>query len=108
MECPADVTLRFGLHKQPPISGPMIESAARTGEDGPAWIVVESGTDALDAARKATNRMVNLLIDEWGFEGVHAYLLCSVAMKLRLSQVVNRPMVTVSAAITKSILPARR
>jgi acetamidase/formamidase len=107
MECPADVTLRFALHKQPPISGPMIESAARTGEDGPAWIVVESGTDALETARKATNRMVDLLIDEWGFEGDHAYLLCSVAMRLRLSQVVNRPMVTVSAAISKSVLPER-
>jgi acetamidase/formamidase len=107
MECPADVTLRFALHKQPPISGPMIESADRTGEDGPAWIVVESGTDALETARKATNRMVDLLIDEWGFEGVHAYLLCSVAMRLRLSQVVNRPMVTVSAAISKSVLPER-
>jgi acetamidase/formamidase len=108
MECPADVTLRFALHKQPPISGPMIESAARTGEDGPAWIVVESGTDVLETARKATNRMVDLLMDAWGLEGVHAYLLCSVAMKLRLSQVVNRPMVTVSAAIAKSILPERR
>jgi acetamidase/formamidase len=31
-----------------------------------------------------------------------------VAMKLRLSQVVNRPMITVSAAMAKSILPHRR
>lgn len=116
MECPADATLRFALHKRHPMSGPMsgllagpvIESAARTGEDGPAWIVVESGSDALETAKRATGRMVDLLMDKWGFEAVHAYLLCSVAMKLRLSQVVNRPMVTVSAAIAKSILPQRR
>jgi acetamidase/formamidase len=38
---------------------------------------------------------------------VHAYLLCSVAMHLRLSQVVNEPMFTVSAAIPKRVLPAR-
>jgi acetamidase/formamidase len=38
---------------------------------------------------------------------VHAYLLCSVAMHLRFSQVVNEPVITVSASIAKSILPAR-
>jgi len=54
MECPADVTLRFALHKQRPLSGPMIESASRLGEDVPAWIVVESGPDALEAAKRAT------------------------------------------------------
>ena len=36
------------------------------------------------------------------------YLLCSVAMRLRLSQVVNEPMFTVSAELSKSILPARK
>src|SRR5260370_3409671 len=55
MECPADVTLRFALHKQCHLSGPMIESALRTGEDGPAWIVVESGTDVMETAKRATS-----------------------------------------------------
>jgi acetamidase/formamidase len=108
MECPADVTLRFTLHQGKAIAGPLIEAAARTGEDGPAWVVVESGTDAFETAKAATSRMIDLLVDRWGFEDVHAYILCSVAMKLRFSQVVNRPMVTVSAAIAKSILPDRK
>jgi acetamidase/formamidase len=108
MECPADVSLRFTLHKHRPLAGPLIEAAARTGEDGPAWVVVESGTDAFETAKIATSRMIDLLIDGWGFQDIHAYLLCSVAMKLRLSQVVNRPMVTVSTAIAKSILPGRK
>jgi acetamidase/formamidase len=107
MECPADVRLRFALHKHHALAGPMLESAARVGENGPAWVVVESAFDALDAARNATSRMVDLLVSEWGFADVHAYLLCSVAMRLRLSQVVNRPMTTVSASIAKSILPER-
>jgi acetamidase/formamidase len=33
---------------------------------------------------------------------------CSVAMNLRLSQVVNEPMFTLSAAIPKRALPARK
>jgi len=106
IECPADVTLRFHLHKHQPLTGPLIESAP-SDEQGPSWLVVESSTDAITAAKNATDRMIDLLIAKWNFAPVHAYLLCSVAMKLQLSQVVNEPMVTVSAAIAKSILPIR-
>jgi acetamidase/formamidase len=109
IECPADVTLRFGLHKKRAPAGPLIESPATRAQDGlgEAWIVVESATDAIAAARAATSRMIDLLVARWGFSDVHAYLLCSVAMHLRLSQVVNEPMFTVSAAVAKSVLPAR-
>jgi len=76
--------------------------------DEGSWIVVESATDAAAAARGATSRMIDLLAERWGFTEVHAYLLCSVAMNLRLSQVVNEPMFTVSAAVPKHVLPRRR
>lgn len=108
MEMPADVTLQFHLHKQQPLAGPLIESSDNPEPTGPEWIVVESGEDAFATAQAATNRMIDLLIDRWSFQPEHAYILCSVAMKLRFSQVVNRPMTTVSAAIAKSILPPRR
>jgi acetamidase/formamidase len=109
IECPADVTLRFQLHKQRPLTGPLVESAGSSERDAEAdaWIVVESATDPTTAARAATSRMVDLLAARWGFSEVHAYLLCSVAMHLRLSQVVNEPVFTVSAALPKSVLPAR-
>ena len=109
IECPADVTLRFHAHKNHPLTGPMIETpASRKLEQDSAegsWIVVESGTDAATTARAATSRMIDLLVAKWGFSDVHAYLLCSAAMNLRLSQVVNEPMYTVSAAISKHVLP---
>jgi len=112
IECPADVTLRFHLHKQRALPGPMLETPASRKLEADAeageWVVVESAPDATEAARSATLRMVDLLADRWGFDPVHAYLLCSVAMKLRFSQVVNEPIFTVSAAISKRILPARR
>jgi acetamidase/formamidase len=109
IECPVDARLRFRLHKQGALRGPMIESAPARAQDAldEAWIVVESGTDGIAAAHAATSRMIDLLVDRWGFRDVHAYLLCSVAMHLRLSQVVNEPMITVSASIAKRILPAR-
>ncbi len=107
IECPADVTLRFQLHKHQLLDGPLIESAP-SDEQGPSWLVVESSTDAITAAKNATDRMIDLLIAKWSFSPEQAYLLCSVAMKLQLSQVVNEPMYTVSAAIAKDILPARK
>ena len=110
IECPASVTLRLNLHKRQPLAGPLVESAPSRKRDveREAWIVVESATDAISAARAATSRMIDLLAERWGLTEIHAYLLCSVAMHLRLSQVVNEPMFTVSAALPKRILPARR
>jgi acetamidase/formamidase len=109
IECPLDVTLRFLLHKRQPLAGPIVEASERTAPDSTAdaWVVIESGTDLAQSARAATNRMIDLLMSRWGFSETHAYLLCSVALKLRLSQVVNEPMYTVSGAVSKQILPAR-
>jgi acetamidase/formamidase len=110
IECPAEVSLRFHVHRHQPLSGPLIESAESRSPDAPAdaWIVVESDPDAMQAARRATERMIDLLIARWSFIPIHAYLLCSVTMKLRISQVVNEPMITVSAALPKCVLPTRK
>lgn len=108
IECPADATLRFQLHKGKRLAGPLIETTRSQAREADEWIVVESATDAVSAARAATSRMIDLLAEGWGFSEVHAYLLCSVAMHLRLSQVVNEPMYTISAALPKQVLPIRR
>jgi len=109
IECPADVTLRFRVHNQRPLRGPFIESNSRNAPpESEGWIVVESATNAIDAARAATSRMIDLLVEHWNFSEIHGYILCSVAMNLRLSQVVNEPMFTVSAALPKRVLPAKQ
>jgi acetamidase/formamidase len=109
IECPLDVTLAFRLHKYQALPGPLVEAREHIAPDSmaDAWIVVETGTDLLETSRSATNRMVDLLISRWGFSAVHAYLLCSVALKLRISQLVNEPVHTVSAALSRQILPDR-
>ena len=109
IECPLDATLRFRLHKRQPLAGPLVEASDAVAPDSSAdaWVVVETGTDLAEAARGATLRMIELLVSRWGFSDVHAYILCSVAMRLRLSQVVNEPVHTVSAALAKQILPDR-
>jgi len=108
IECPLDVTLGFHLHKKQPLAGPIVESSETVAPDtsADAWVVVESAEDPAGAARNATSRMIDLLMSRWSIGEIEAYILCSVALKLRLSQVVNEPMYTVSGAISKQILPA--
>jgi acetamidase/formamidase len=110
IECPLDVTLHFNLHKHQALAGPLVEARESAAPDSVAdsWVVVESGTDLAETARAATMRMIELLASRWGFSDVHAYLLCSVALRLRLSQVVNEPVYTVSGALSKQILPDRQ
>jgi acetamidase/formamidase len=108
IECPADVTLCFHLHKNHALAGPLLESAPVDPLSGPSWVIVESSPDAMTAAAAATSRMIDLLVSRWGFDPRHAYLLCSVAMNLHVSQVVNEPMITISASLKKSILPERK
>jgi acetamidase/formamidase len=110
IECPADVTLRFRLHRRQSLPAPLIEATAprESAWDDGAWVVVESATDAVAAARAATSRMIDLLVASWGFSDVDAYILCSVALHLRFSQVVNEPMFTVSALFPRRILPLRQ
>ena len=109
IECPSDVTLRFQRHRGRKLESPLADSPAareRFAGNG-AWIVIESSTDAASAARAATGRMVDLLVARWGFEDVHAYILCSAVMDLHFAQVVNEPMFTVTASIAKGVLPTR-
>jgi acetamidase/formamidase len=108
IECPASASLRFHLHKRRPLSSPLVEASPRKekpSDNSGEWIVVECSADAVGTARAATSRMVDLLMARWGFSEVHAYILCSVAMNLRLSQVVNEPIFTVTAGIAKAVLP---
>lgn len=109
IECALDATLRFRLHKHQPLTAPLMEASELAAADScaDAWVVIETGTDLACAARAAASRMIDLLVSRWKFSEVHAYILCSVALKLRLSQVVNEPVFTVSAAISKQILPER-
>lgn len=110
IECPVDVTVRLKILKNKKLTAPLVESAPTRLETAGKWIMVESGTEPLAAARRATLRMIEFLGEQWNLSPEHAYILCSIAMDLRLAQVVNVPMVTVCAALEKSIFeePARR
>ncbi len=107
IETPATVSLRFRVRRDFALTAPMAESPARPSRAAAGeWLFIEAHADPLQAAATATSRMVDFIVERWGVTPENAYVLCSAVMSLRLSQVVNRPMVTVTAALPKDVLPA--
>ena len=110
IETPAEVSLRFRVRRDFTLTAPMAEAAARSAPGGSAgeWLMIEAHADPLRAAAAATSRMVDFIGERWGMSPEDAYVLCSATRSLRLSQVVNRPLCTGTAALPKDILPAIR
>ena len=65
------------------------------------------GADITLAARNAVINMIDLL-QERGWSKEQAYVLCSVAVDLKVSNVVDVPNVVVSAVLPEEIFTASR
>ncbi|WP_025640578.1 acetamidase/formamidase family protein [Schnuerera ultunensis] len=100
LEIPAEVTLEVKLIKNKTIEWPLIETDKYT-------MVVASGDDLDDALYAATDQAVKLLKDSLGLEWEDAYILTSISVDMKISQVVN-PKKTVRAAIPKDIVSTER
>ena len=107
IETPAEVSLRFQVRRDFSLTAPMAETPARPAASSTSgeWLMIEAHENPLTAAATATGRMVDFIAGRGGLSPENAYVLCSATMSLRLSQVVNRPMVTVAAALPKEVLP---
>jgi acetamidase/formamidase len=61
------------------------------------------GPDLYANARKAIRYMIEYLVDQYGLTREEAYILCSVAVDLKVSEIVNAPNWVVSAYLPLSI-----
>jgi formamidase len=101
IEVAGAVTVRFDVHAVPAPAFPAFEtpdlparrSFATTG------IPVDAGMDLNAAARAALVEMIGHLERRYGFERPAAYALCSAAVDLRISEVVDVPYPLVSALL---------
>ena len=57
----------------------------------------------MDAAKDAVRDMIDHLGREYGLDPVLAYLLCSVAVDLRISEIVDQPNWIIAAYLPKAI-----
>lgn len=99
-------TLRFHLHKGQELAEFQFETAGpllpRTNSAG--WYATTGhGPDLMEAARNAVRHMIAYLGRSFGLSREEAYILCSVAVDLKISEVVDAPNWVVSAFLPRSI-----
>lgn len=74
--------------------------------DRGSWAFIASAPQTMDAVRNVVNHAIDFLVARFGLTPELAYTLCSVALDLRLSQVVNQPQITVTGTIAKNLFTA--
>jgi len=96
------LTARPDLHLRAPefimAPGPLAETPV-----GRRYATDGIGPDLLGAARDAVHGMIDCLGREHGLAAADAYLLCSVAIDLRISEIVDMPNNVVTAHCPLSI-----
>jgi acetamidase/formamidase len=96
------LTVRSDLHLRAPefltAPGPAAETPV-----GRRYATDGIGPDLLEAGRDAIRRMIDWLGREHGVAAQDAYLLCSVAVDLRISEIVDMPNYVVTAHCPVSI-----
>jgi formamidase len=101
IEIAGAVTVQFEVHTAPAPRFPAYETPSLPAPRSFATmgIPVEAGMDLNAAAHAALLEMIGHLERRYGFERPEAYALCSVAVDLRISEVVDVPYPLVSALL---------
>ena len=98
IESPMRALVRLTVRKDLHLTGPEFLTADVPATSGGRRYVTDGiGPDLLGAARDAVRRMIDWLGREHGIAAVDAYLLASVGIDLRISEIVDMPNVVVSA-----------
>jgi acetamidase/formamidase len=106
IETPMVATVRLTARPDLHLTAPEFLTAAGAQADTPIgrrYATDGIGPDLLEAARDAVRRMIDWLGREHGLTAVDAYLLCSVAIDLRISEIVDMPNYVVTAHCPLSI-----
>ncbi len=107
IETPMTTRLRFELVKGANLPSPQFDSPRPAGRFAPAeagfYVTTGVAPDLMEAARGAVRAMIDHLGREYALESRLAYALCSVAVDLRISEVVDAPNWVVSAHLPKGI-----
>ena len=107
MEAPMTVTMRVHLRKRHPLAAPYALTLPALVPPRyltrPFHVFIESHEDLREAARGAVRRAVVYLQERLGLTRARALILCSVVLDLKISQLVNAPVSTVSAYLPEAI-----
>jgi acetamidase/formamidase len=110
IESPMRVTVTVDVLKDQPIAMPRLLRPERRAPEARThvWVTSGIGPDLIEAARTSVREMIELLMRAHGIAAVDAYMLCSVAGDLRISQIVDAPNWTVTFHLPDGIFATRR
>ena len=106
IESPMGVALRFDLVKDAKLAFPRYETpgpVSRHFDEKGYHVTTGIGPDLMAGARDAIGGMIDLLGALHGLAAADAYILCSVCVDLRISEVVDQPNWVVSAYFPKVV-----
>ncbi len=105
IEAPMTAELQLTVRRDFRLEQPFAEfpPGQPQGPDLGSWGFVGSAENAMEAARGVIHRAVDFLMMRRGLAAEQAYLLCSVALDLKISQCVNVPLITVTGTLAKSL-----
>jgi acetamidase/formamidase len=106
IETPMRATVRLTLRKDLQLPEPQFLTSGpltpRT-NIAPYYVTDGIGPDMLEATRQAVRHMIDHLQNRYGLSRTDAYMLCSVVVDLKLSEVVDMPHYLVGAYLPLSI-----
>ncbi len=106
VEMSARATLRFGLQKGRRIAEPRFRTSGPIGvktNRGPHFVTTAHGPDLFASSQQAIRYMIEHLVEERGLTREEAYVLCSVAVDLKISEIVDAPNWIVSAFLPEMV-----
>jgi len=106
IECAATVTLRFTVRQGRQLAVPEYRTPAVL-PPGDRYGTTGVSPDLMEASRQAIRGMIAYLGNEHGVSLADAYILCSVAVDLAISEVVDPPNWVVSALLPLDMLPPK-
>jgi acetamidase/formamidase len=103
LEAPMYASLRFTLEKGRTIPAPQYRTAGRPTSIGPLYGTTGIGGDLYAGAQDAVRAMVEHLSGTYGLSPEDAYLLCSLCVDLRISEIVDAGQYVVSALLPEAV-----
>ena len=106
VEMSAQCTLRFDLRRGQTVPEPQLRSPrppAGEGRRGPWYATTANGPDLYASSQQAIRYLIEQIVEERGLSREQAYIVCSVAADLKISEIVDAPNWIVSAFLADSI-----
>jgi acetamidase/formamidase len=105
IECAGEARFRFDVVKGTGLSSPRYSTKGEQPPKKGYYVTTGIAPDLMAASKEAVRGMIEHLTERYGLAKEEAYVLCSVAVDLRIHEVVDQPNWVVGAMIPLDIFP---